>query len=382
MDVKKERNSNHELMRIISMFFIVLGHVLLFSDLLNTPNKTANMVYYFLEFILIIHVNSYVLVSGYYQSNSKFKQSKLWQIINCSWFYRVLMLIVFSVFGIISVNKVQVFKDLLPVTLDNYWFIKDYILLYCLSPFLNKFIKSIDKRSFQKLLIVGFIIFSIIPNITGGEFFANNGYTLYNFIYLYLIGAYLRIYPIDKSYFFRIFSKEAFRIIMVIVFISCVFLNYVLYFYSKQITGFNDFFDLSAYYISSSSIAYSNPIIIIQTIAYFSFFSTLSFHSKFVNKCSSLMLGVYMIHENRYVRANLYKWLGLLDGKYHSVKFVLCVFGATILIFVVCAIIEWLRQILFKFIYNRKCSQKIRSSYYTWISKIHLNNDTVELKKS
>ena len=66
--VTRERNSNHELMRILSMFFIVLGHVFLFGKLLDTPNKSMSIIYYFFEFILIVHVNSYVLVSGYYQS--------------------------------------------------------------------------------------------------------------------------------------------------------------------------------------------------------------------------------------------------------------------------------------------------------------------------
>lgn len=59
--VTRERNSNHELMRILSMFFIVLGHVFLFGRLLDTPNKSMSIIYYFFEFILIVHVNSYVL---------------------------------------------------------------------------------------------------------------------------------------------------------------------------------------------------------------------------------------------------------------------------------------------------------------------------------
>ena len=99
--VTRERNSNHELMRILSMFFIVLGHVFLFGRLLDTPNKSMSIIYYFFEFILIVHVNSYVLVSGYYQSKSKFKQKQLLKIINASWFYRIVILLLFSILGII-----------------------------------------------------------------------------------------------------------------------------------------------------------------------------------------------------------------------------------------------------------------------------------------
>ena len=67
------RNSNHELMRIISMFFIVLWHCILAGNLTNTSNPNTSMIYTLIQLIIIIHVNSYVLVSGYYQSKSTFK---------------------------------------------------------------------------------------------------------------------------------------------------------------------------------------------------------------------------------------------------------------------------------------------------------------------
>lgn len=370
--MKEIRNSNHEIMRILSMFFIVLGHVLLFGGLLETTNPNVSIIYNFIEFILIIHVNSYVLVSGYYQSKSSFKQSKLWKIINASWFYRVVIMILFSALGIISISKGQVIKDLLPVTLDNYWFIKAYILLYCLSPFLNKLINNISKTEYQKMLIVGFIVVSIIPNVTAGEFFENSGYTLYNFLYLYLLGAYLRIYPLDKSYIFKIFSKKMFQLIMIIIFFSCAMLNNIIFYYGKQIYGINSILNAISDNIKIASLAYSSPIIIIQSVAYFSFFTTLNFKSKFINRCSALMLGVYFIHENNYVRANIYKWLGITTGPINSFKFIPYVFLIAITIFVSCAIIEFIRQSIFSFISKKKISVKIRRKYYELIKKIYI----------
>lgn len=366
------RNSNHEIMRILSMFFIVLGHVLLFGGLLRTTDKTVNMVYNLIEFILIVHVNSYVLVTGYYQSTSIFKQSKLWKIINASWFYRAIIMIIFLLLGIINISKGQIIKDLLPVTLDNYWFIKTYILLYCLSPFINKLINNIKRREYQKLLLVCFIILCIIPCITAGEFFTNTGYSLYNFIYLYLIGAYLKKYPLDKSYFFKIFSKGLYKIILVTIFFICVFVNLAIFYYGKQLAGINSVFDFFANAIDVSAFAYSNPIIIIQSIAYFALFTSLEFKSSFINKCSSLMLGVYFIHENNYIREKLYSWLGITTGPINSITFIPYVFLMTLTIFVSCMILEFIRQLLFKFIATRKLSTKIRKKYYKNIQKIYI----------
>ena len=367
-----DKNSNHELMRIISMFFIVLGHVLLFGGFLEQPNTSTGIIYNFIEFILIVHVNSYVLACGYYQSKSTFKQSRLWKIINSAWFYRILILIIFSLLGIISVGKVQILKDIAPISVDNYWFIKTYILLYCISPFLNKLINNIQKSTYDKLLLTGFLIFCIVSAISGGEFFHNSGYTLYSFIYLYFVGAYLKEYPLDKNYFFKIFTKELFQIIMVSLFFLCVLTNFGLYYFSQQIYSINSVLDIISNYIKTASLAYSNPIIVIQSIIYFSLFSTLTIKSKHINKIAGLMLGVYFIHENNYMRAHLYNWLGLVDCSKESLLNMGYMFLMTIAIFVGCSIIELIRQKIFKFIYDRKFATNIRKKYYAWLSKIHL----------
>lgn len=368
--MNNDRNSNYELMRIISMFLIVLGHVILFTGLLDTTNQSVNIIYNLLEFILIVHVNSYVLVSGYFQSKTTFKQKKLWQIINASWFYRITIMIIFSLLGLISINKVQILKDILPVTIDNYWFIKTYLLLYCLSPFINKLINSLDKNTYQKLLAVGFIIFSIIPCITANEFFENTGYTLYNFIYLYLVGAYLRDYPLEESYLFKKMSKRLYKIVILVLIFGCALLNNTIYYFSKQIQGTNELLNLLSNNIQMTRLFYSNPIIIIQSIAYFAFFKTLNIKSKFINNISKLMLGVYFIHENNYVRAKLYTLPATIP--INSLSYIPIAFLMALIIFISCSLIEAIRQAIFKFIYNRKISLKIRENYYRKLKEIYL----------
>ena len=368
------RNSNHEIMRILSMFFIVLWHVILYGGVLTTTNENVKVLCRLMQFIIVVHVNSFVLVSGYYQSNSKFKQSKVWQIINSSWFYRVIIMAIFLITGIEKISNVQIIKDILPVTVDNYWFIKMYLLLYCLSPFLNKLIDSLDKKSFQKLLLVNFIILSIIPNITNGEFIFNNGYTLYNFIYLYLIGAYLRLYPLEKSYFFKIFSTNLFRIIMIIIFIFCVIIDNAIFYQGKQLSGINGVFDILSNTIEVNILNYSNPIVIIQSIAYFSFFTTLTIKSKVINKFSGLMLGVYFIHENDHLRSQLYTWLDILNIPKNSALILVEVIIMAVIIFVGCSIVEFTRQQLFHLISKNKLFQKIRNNYYNWVKTIHIVN--------
>ncbi len=121
-----------------------------------------------------------------------------------------------------------------------------------------------------------------------------------------------------------------------------------------------------------TTFLYSNPIVILQSICFFSFFETLDIKSKVINKVASLSFGIYLIHEHIQIRTSLYQLLKINDGPITSYHFIWYMFLIAILIFVVCAIIEWLRQLIFNFIYNRKLSKKFRIKYRRWIENTGL----------
>lgn len=165
MQEKTTRKSNFELLRIVSMFFIVLYHTIIHGHVIeNSTNPGLTMISNLLLFICIVHVNSYVLVSGYFQSKSTCKQSKVWSLINANWFYRVIIVIILTSVGAISLSKVQNLKQIFVIDItDSYWFIKMYLALYLFSPFLNKLIDQLTKNEYNKLLIILTVILSIIP---------------------------------------------------------------------------------------------------------------------------------------------------------------------------------------------------------------------------
>lgn len=82
----------------------------------------------------------------------------------------------------------------------------------------------------------------------------------------------------------------------------CVFQNYLLTNTSISILGTNSIIDEIANNFINGNLSYSNPIIILQTIFYFSLFSTINIKSKFVNKIASLSLGVYLFHDNQLIK--------------------------------------------------------------------------------
>lgn len=361
------RKSNFELMRIVSMFMIVFWHIIIHGHVLeNCQRESIKILFNIIEFICVVHVNSFVLCTGYFQSNSSFKMSSVIKNIILCIFYSIVIILVFSlIYG--NYNYMNILKVLYTLGFGEYWFMTDYIILYCLSPFINKYIKSLNKKEFKKLLLVLFILFSMMQYISTISYLSNS---LYNFIFLYFIGAYLREYPLKKSFLFEKKSISFYRLVLLIVFIICVIYNFSTVYVAKNINSFSNVFSLIFTPIVDQSLQYSNPIVIIQTICYFCFFETLNLNSKFINNISKLTIGIYLISDNHLMRFNIYKLLKIDNGSIISYKYIIYTLFVAIFIYVVCAIIEWIRQNIFKFIYNRKLSIKWRNFYRKWIDSL------------
>lgn len=353
--MNKERKSNFELMRIISMFMIIIWHIIIHGNLLNYTQGSINLVLNFILSISIVHVNSFILLHGYFNYNKEFSIKKVISLLNCAIFYSIIIAIIFKKLNLVDFNDIEFLRQFSYIPITQYWFLKFYIFVYCLSPFLNILIKNINKHQFNILLFTSFIIFSILPIVSGNQIInVSNGYSVYSFIFLYLLGAYFRIYPIEELRLFK--EKRRTQIILLFSIIMFAVLNLSLLFLSEYLeTIENDIIITLANNMKASFMAYNNPIVILQTVCYFLFFSTINLKSKFINKISKGIFGVYLIHDNNLVRGRLYNWLGINRGVmiYDSSIIIYC-FLCAILILIVCLFIEFIRYLLFKLISTRK----------------------------
>ena len=367
---KIKRNSNFELMRIISMLFIILWHCILFGNILNNcENQKVRLLFSFVEYIIVVHVNSYVLTTGYFQIDKKLKLSKVLQILNNAWFWKSLILIVFIIFNLIQPSKIDIFFNTFILDTGQYWFINIYVILYLISPFINILISKLDKKTYIKLLIVLTVILCLFPYLfmSNSFGFSNDGYTLYHFVYLYFIGGYIKKFPLRKEYIINKMTINQYRFVLIIVFLLSCSINFLIYNFFVNNMNVGELFDGFASHIIDVSRNYNNPFIIMQSISYFLFFETINFKNRFINKIAGLTTGIYLIHMNQYVKLFLYKWLKIDDISIVHIRFLIYVLFIVFLIFVICAILEWIRQKIFKFIYNRKLSCKWRNIYRNFI---------------
>lgn len=345
--MKKVRDSNFELMRINSMFLIVIYHfiILMGGNLINLTEGKLNSLITLICFITVVHVNSFILVTGYFQYNKKINIKKIISLVFMVYFYKVVITLIFMKFNICNYGTLDLYKAFSPLEMDNYWFIKCYLLLYILSPYINIVIKKLNQKEHKNLIILLFVLFSIIPTVTNQRTFSNIGFSTIHFIYVYLIGSYFAKYPLKNNIHFKNYSSKKTAIILFSLFIAFGLIRFLMYEYCSKILTTTDgtlLFELRNIIINNI-YNYQTPLLIFQSVCYFLFFETFKFKSKIINTISSCIFSIYLITENNSIKKILYKWLGIGKEIIHA-NMLPRIFFYCILIMIAGIVIELVRK--------------------------------------
>ena len=161
--IKKNRDSNIELLRIIAMCLIIFHHMALNTGIVDGYTVNGNMIFGIIGGIGgKIGVVIFLLITGYFSINKNFSFKKvfiLWLQIFC---YSVGFMLVFRLTGIEKWSKVDTIKTFFPLAYNQYWFITVYLYILLLAPFINKFLNSLSKENYNKLLAILTVIFAVI----------------------------------------------------------------------------------------------------------------------------------------------------------------------------------------------------------------------------
>ena len=362
------RQSNFELMRIVSMFMIVLYHFIRHGNLIEKSDGSVKVILVFIQAIIYVHVNSFVLLCGYFQCKNKFKMSKFFKLYNQVWFYKTIITIILVSLGIVTFTNIEFMKHVSYIYYGDYWFITMYFILYLCSPMLNIIINNISKKQHLKIIILLLIIFSILPTITiQTSYYNTNGFSITNFVLLYFIGSYLRLYPIEKSSVFSSFTKNFRKYFFLGVYVFLGFVMCMENLLGDVFTNYGGIIEEIGKIMYTSAGSYDNPIIIVQSVCYFLFFYSMLFRSKIINKISLLVFGVYLIHDHTYSRDIMQDIFGISKLKNIRSDIILKIFIFSIIVMIVCSFIEYIRQLIFKFVYDRKFSYKLRDKFHKFV---------------
>lgn len=276
-----------------------------------------------------------MIISGYFLA--KTYKRNLFKTIELL-FQVILISVAYYIFIVILGKTAFNWKILLFNCIIKNWFVVLYVVLYIISPYINIIIDNLDKNCYSLLLIMLFAIFSIYPTImdlfeaklnisimgisTIGMYGSQFGYTIVNFVLLYLIAGFIRK--------FDILLKKRFSFIGIII--SCLIIL------------------LWSYVDENTAWAYCNPFVIIEAIMIFMFFKSMNIKQCVIINClSKASFMVYLTH-------GYFLFLISNETFSNSIEFLRIVLPVTTLIYLIGFVIYLIYNLLFGWL-NKKLSK-------------------------
>jgi hypothetical protein len=286
----KGRDSNGELLRILAMLMIVMHHwvvhafypAVLTLDIAGQPWDHPLLLGFHCFFY--IGVNCFVLLSGWYSIRLKTRSViNLWSI--CFFYALVSFFVVvgYRIWRDLSFPWRMLLPVAMPFSHTPCWFIHCYVALLLLSPLLNAGLDHLNRKQY-----VWMLVWISVMNIWFGYFcrvsqINPSGYTVLQFIWLYVIGAFIH----------RNYSDEWHR-------------NHrwhYLWLYTGCALLWGVFSCLKAYHLLGvfdslwHPFTYCNPFVLFSSIGFFLFVMSFQFKCLTINWMATSVLGAYLLQD-------------------------------------------------------------------------------------
>ena len=239
-----QRESNFELLRILSMCGIIVAHYIN-SEIGGAvqeavfPNFSWLYVHFISGFCMPL-VNCFVLISGFFMISKKtFSLRKTADLLCITAFYGAISYFISIAAQSNTWNIREFVYAVIPFWKGARWFVETYIILILLAPFLNKALCSLNKKAYELLLAIQILIFSVWYSVGLSAPVLDDGYGIINFITLYMIGGYLKRYG-GESWLYR---QKKWKLLLiyvgmaVVTFLMSYFTNPYGYAYITNIVG-------------------------------------------------------------------------------------------------------------------------------------------------
>lgn len=317
------RNSNIELLRICLMLMIIAGHVMMNHKTSYSLTNSDEIIRLLFRSVFCVAVNSFVIISGYF--GIQFKKDRLAHLIIQTFFYSAMFMTLAIILGWHTINFRTDMFAFMPIFTKQYWFVTCYVVLYIISPWLNIWVDSLEQSMFRKFLVLGFLIFFLWPTfsflINSPRFVEDSGFGIVNFVYLYMLGRYIRLHFLDKHS--SIYYWMGYLLSVMTLFLCQYVLSWVLGFEFTSWTSYN------------TVLCFTGSVCLFMT------FKNMSFHSSIINYWAKPCLAVYLIHMAPFILGKFCMTIGVQE--YHAIYYLLLIFILPFIIYWGCAIIEILR---------------------------------------
>lgn len=255
----------------------------------------------------------------------------------------------------------------MPILGGKYWYFTAYFYLFLIMPLLNIVVNKTPKKI---LIVLTFIILFAFTTysrfnvyLSGADWLSLGGGFLTGWLAtLYLIGGIIAKYNISL----KIRKQEISLYFYLLLFLVNVALSLIFGFVILKIRG------RTTIVVES----YNSIFNAISSILLFMFFVKRKFrYNKFISFFGKTSFGVYLIHENRLVRARcvLNRFMFVLE--YNPFVALLIILGSALAIYLACSLVEFARQMLFKMCRVNKATSWVDKKLCDIYDKIKIEED-------
>ena len=319
------------MLRIICMVLIIAHHyavhgAFVFTELTPFVNK---MIVVFFKLGGKLGVNLFVLISGYFMVRSSVTFRKLLRLWLQILFYSVTISAALFMHNPASFSLKNFVLSFFPVSQSIYWFATTYLILMVFSPLLNRMIFTMEQKTHFFSLLVLFGLTVIIQIAVGQA----PGYSLLLwFVFLYLLAAYIRLYPI------RYFDTWKNFLIAAAAYCLVFFGQITLGLLPKKGFILSRITDIFSY--ESNGL-----LLFVCSVTLFLAFMRLKPHyNRGVNLLARSMFGVYLIHDSIIVRPVLWKQIFPNNDYVDSPYLIFHALAKTAVVLIACTLIDQARM--------------------------------------
>lgn len=344
--LNSQRQSNMELLRIVAMFLVLVVHAdfaaLGHPTHADAVNETMVTIWrYVFEGLAIVCVNVFVLLSG-------------WFGIRPTWrgFFKFIFQVAFFSIGLFVLGLCMGWSEFswgnlasaitftnVPATecIPLYWFIISYMGLYLFAPVLNAFVEHASKHKLGAVTLAFFAFQTLYGWLIGNEWtIFKDGYSTFSFMGLYLLAQYVRKYPMKWTQLAAVADLGIYvftgLLIAAIGFAGVWF----------KISGLNTLI-----------LAYSNPLVILESLFLLLFFSKIKIQSPIINFIGGSAFSVFLVHLNpNFYFAAFKRPICYMDANYSPAMATLMILAYMLAIYVASVLVDQVRAILWNNINN------------------------------
>ena len=273
----------------------------------------------------------FVFLAGYFLVESRcIKWRRLINLWAEVFFYSVLIFMLFVFSGMAEFSVKDMIQAIFPIVTSSNWFASYYFGLYLIHPFLNDVLHDLKRENYIKLVFILLLCWSVTI-LANADIKLRN---IMNFVCLYCIAGYVRLWCSKLK------GKK-----YILLGIGFMLMNYFM------LRIFSSSFNVGQK--SLYPVVYFNSLvgifIILAALCMLIGFNSLKIpHSKIINLLASATFGVYLIHDNNFVRPFLWHKVFMNASFQNSPYLIPYSIGVILLVYVVCTLIELTRSRIFK----------------------------------